>query len=304
MDVSRMRDIFAPHLAQISERIFLNNELGIVHGDPRVFRLVMRQKPPFVINDHRLGIIARGEAVINLNLQDRHFTAGTLVYLGPGSLIAPVRFSADLAIYGVGLFADFPMPFADGALPSAFNGQARDFQLAVGEGDLHVARSIVDTLWQVVRDGDYHRATASALVAALMHHYDHLYRRQAARQGVGGSREQTLFDRFIRLVGQYCKEQHQLDFYAERLCLTKRYLGTVVRQARGITAKQWIDQALLAYAKALLLHSDKTVAQVADELHFPNPAFFCKFFRRLTGTTPHRYRQGSLTPDPSPGGGE
>ena len=80
MDLSRMRDILEPHLSQISESIFFNGELGIVRGDHTVFRLLMRQKPPFTINDHRFGLILNGEAHINFNLQERHVTAGTLVY--------------------------------------------------------------------------------------------------------------------------------------------------------------------------------------------------------------------------------
>ena len=83
MDASRMRDIFTPHLPLIRDHIFLNGELGIVHGDHTVFSLLMRQKPPFFINDHRLGIIVSGEAVINFNLQDRHTCLYWSVYHHP-----------------------------------------------------------------------------------------------------------------------------------------------------------------------------------------------------------------------------
>ena len=106
MDLSRMRDILTPHLALISENIVFNGEVGMVHGDHTVFSLLMRQKPPFTINDHRFGIILSGEAHINFNLQDRHVTAGTLVYIGPGTIINPIRLSDDLRIYGMALFAD------------------------------------------------------------------------------------------------------------------------------------------------------------------------------------------------------
>ena len=71
MDASRMRDIFKPHLSQIREHVFLNSELGMIRGDQTVFSLLMRQRPPFTINDHRFGIIMSGEAEINFNLQ-RH----------------------------------------------------------------------------------------------------------------------------------------------------------------------------------------------------------------------------------------
>lgn len=292
MDLTLMRDIFSPHLPQINEKIFLNGELGIIRGDHSIFNLIMRQKPPFSINDHRFGMILGGEAHINFNLQDRHLNAGTLVYLGPGTIINPVDISDDFRIYGIGLFAGFHMPFAGGLMPAAFNGQVRDFQLHVTADELGIAQSIIDTVWHIVRggDGQYHRPTVGALVAALMHHYDRLFRADAASQDGTRSRQQIIFDRFIRLAGQHCTEQHQIAFYARELCLTQRYLSTVVRQTSGTTAKDWIDRALITRIKIELRHSDKTAAQIAEEMHFPNPSFFSKFFHRMTGMTPMQYK--------------
>ena len=292
MDLSRMRDILTPHLALISENIVFNGEVGMVHGDHTVFSLLMRQKPPFTINDHRFGIILSGEARINFNLQDRHVTAGTLVYIGPGTIINPIRLSDDLRIYGMALFADFPMPFAQGQMPPAFNGQVRDFQLSVSEGDISTARHILDTIWHVVHGESYDRPVVTALVAALMLLYDHLFRQQTDIQAATRSREQTIFDRFIQLVNQHCRQQHQIGYYADRLCLTERYLGTVIRQTSGTTAKDWIDRALITQAKVLLRHSDKSVMQISENLDFPNPSFFSKYFKRLTGMTPGEYKKG------------
>ena len=291
LDVSRMRDLFTENLAKIRENVYFSNELAMIHDDPLVFRLIVQQTPPFVINDHRLGIITRGEGVVNFNLVDRHLAAGTLIYLGPGTIINPIRYSDDLELRGIGLFADFPMPFAAGQFPSAFNGQVRDFQLPVAKEDQLTAVHILETLWQLVHQPHYHRPTASALVAALMHHYDHLFHQQADHLAATRSREQTIFDRFIQLVNQHCREHHQIGYYAERMCLTERYLGTVVRQTSGTTAKDWIDRALITQAKVLLRHSDKTVLQISEELHFPNPSFFSKYFKRLTGTTPRDYQR-------------
>ena len=291
MDASRMRDIPTPHLSQIRDHIFLNGELGMVHADPTVFKLLMRQKPPFVINDHRMGIIVSGEADINFNLQDRHLKAGTLVYIGPGTIIHPKQLSADLRIFGIGLFTNFPMLFAQGQMPSAFNGQVRDFQLPASEGDISTARHILDTIWHSVHaDNNYHRPTVTALVTALMHHYDHLFHRQYDQLASSRSREQTIFDRFIQLVTQHCAEHHHIGYYAERMCLTERYLTTVVRQASGTTAKEWIDRALINRIKAELRHTDKPAAQIAEEMHFANPSFFSKYFRRLTGMTPKEFK--------------
>ena len=292
LDVSRMRDIFKDNFPQISQSVFFSNELAMIHGDPMVFHLILQQQPPFIINDHRLGMITRGEGFVNFNLVDRHLSAGTLIYLGPGTIINPIRFSDDLEIRGIGLFDDFPMPFAAGQFPPAFNGQVRDFQLPVSDADQQTVRSILDILWHLVHQPDYHRPTASSLVAALMHHYDRLFHLQADTLAATRSREQTIFDRFIQLVNQHCREHHQISYYADRLCLTERYLGTVVRQTSGATAKEWIDRALITQAKVLLRHSDKSVLQISEDLNFPNPAFFSKYFKRLMDMTPLEYKEG------------
>ena len=176
-------------------------------------------------------------------------------------------------------------------MPPAFNGQVRDFQLQASEADLQTVRNIIETLWQLVHQPDYNRQTAASLVAAQMHLYDGLYRQHADRQQATLSREQTIFDRFIDLVNQHSQQHHHLDYYAQRMCLTERYLGTVIRQASGVTAKEWIDRALVARIQVALRHTDKTVAQIADELSFPNPSFFCKYFKRLTGLTPQEFRR-------------
>lgn len=291
MNFSRMRDIFEAHPQQVSEHVFMNNEIVIVHGDPRIFRLILQQNPPFTIDDHRLGMIVRGSVRADINLVEKQLTAGTLVFLGPGTIISPIAFSPDLEIFGFGFSARFPMPFAPGQMPPAFNGQVRDFQLPASKADMATARHIIDTLWHVVHQPDYNRLTASSLVAAQMQHYDGLYRQHADRLQAMLSREQTLFDRFIALVNEQATREHQLRYYADRMCLTERYLGTVVRQATGTTAKEWIDRALVTHAKVELRHTDKSVALIAEQMNFPNPSFFSKYFKRLTGLTPLAYRQ-------------
>ena len=290
MSLSRMRDLIEPHLRQVRDSIFFNNEFAIIHGDHNIFRIVRQQQPPFSINDHRLGVIIKGEIHASFNLVEKHVKAGTLVFIGPGSIINPISITDDVEIYGFGLSPDFPMPFAPGQWPAAFNGQVRDFQLPASEADIATAMQIIETLWHVVHQQDYNRALVSSLVAAQMHHYDSLFRRLADQQQGLQSREQTIFDRFIYLINQHAVEQHHMAFYASKMCLTERYLGTVVRQESGITAKEWIDRALVTRIKIELRHTNKSVAQISDEMKFPNPSFFSKYFRRLTGMTPLEFR--------------
>ena len=287
MNYSLMKDILGPHYEQLPDHSYISNELGIVYGDPRIFMLVIGQsQPPFVIDDYRLGVFVSGEIHVNINLVERHITPGTIIFLGPGTIISPISFVGNIEVYGLGLFSDFPMP----QMPSVFNGQVRDFQIKAGESDIAIARHIIDTIWQVVHQPDYNRQTVSSLVAAMMHHYDGIYRQHIDLLKTSQSREQTIFDRFISLVNQHATHEHQICFYADRMCLTERYLGTVIRQASGTTAKEWIDRALIEHIKIELKHTDKSVAQISEEMDFPNPSFFSKFFKRLADKTPLEYR--------------
>lgn len=293
MDYSQMKDMLTPHYAKMRDFMYISNELGMVYGNPKFFLMALhRSTPPFVIDDYRMGIFVGGEARVSINLVERHLTSGTLVFVGPGTILNPIEFNGNLEIYGIGLFADFPMPFATGQMPSAFNGQVRDFQIAASEGDVASARHIIDAIWHIVHQPDYNRQTVSSLVAAMMHLYDGAYRRHADLLATSQPREQTIFDRFISLVNQYAAREHQIGFYADKMCLTERYVGTIIRQASGSTAKEWIDRALITRIKIELKHTDKPIAQISDEMNFPNPSFFSKYFKREVGMTPGEYREG------------
>jgi AraC-like DNA-binding protein len=290
MDFSTMHNIFEPHLDEIRKKIYFSKELGIIHGNSKFFKLIVKQNPPFAIDDHRLGIILRGQAVMNLNLVEKHLEAGTIVFLGPGSVITPLSISDDLEIIGLALFSQYSMPFAPDQMPASFNGQVRDTQIKVDKGDFEATRAIFEALWMLLRLPNHNPQAVSSLVAALMHHYDGLFNRQATRQKATQTRGQTIFDRFIYLVNRHAQVHHQIGFCAAQMCITERYLGTIIKQTSGVTAKEWVDRALITRMKIELRHTDKTVAQISDELNFPNSAFCCKFFKRITGVSPMQFR--------------
>lgn len=291
--------VYSDHEAS-GEHIIIRRDMGMLRGNPRIFRRLALQKAPFIINDHRMGIILRGTGVTNVNLVDRELHAGMFIYASPGSILTPKSFSDDFEIFGIALFEGFTMPFATGSMPPAFNGHAREMIMEADETDLHTAHRILDALWSLAQPHDFPRPVASSLVAALMQLYDNLYHRHAVRSSGAGSQGQGIFDRFIRLVNLHCAEQHHLAFYADRICLTERYLSSVVSQTSGVSAKEWIDRALVMRIKVELLHTDKAVARIADDLSFPNPSFFCKYFKRLVGITPGEYRQSKAAPQHKP----
>ena len=273
---------------------FLNREMGMVRSGITVFRMIASHlSPPFIIDDHRFGIVTQGEATATINLQEKTLRAGTMAFLAPGSIITDIHFSPDFDVKGLALFSSYPLPFPADRLPGIFNGEVRDFQCPTGSVPhlLDITHRLMDLIWLMITSQESpDRTTLNSLIATLMSHYDSVYR--ACERIPSYSREQTIYDRFIYLVSRYAKQEHQLRFYADKMCLTERYLGSVVRQVSGLTAKQWIDKSLIACLQAELRHSDKTLAQLADEMNFPNTSFLCKYFKRLTTLSPLAYRNG------------
>ncbi|MBQ6977479.1 MAG: AraC family transcriptional regulator [Paludibacteraceae bacterium] len=294
IDFSRLSSIAGPHEEDMRDYFFLNPEMGMVRSGPKVFRMITSHlSPPFIIDDHRFGIVTQG-ATVTINLQEKTLRAGMMAFLAPGSIITDIHFSPDFDVKGLALFSSYPLPFPADRLPGIFNGEVRDFQCPANDHLLDITHRLMDLIWLMVTSSETpDRPTLNNLIAALMSHYDSVY--HACERIPSYSREQTIYDRFIYLVSRYAKQEHHLAFYADKMCLTERYLGSVVRQVSGLTAKQWIDKSLIACLQAELRHSDKTLAQLADEMNFPNTSFLCKYFKRLTTLSPLAYRNGSRT---------
>ena len=291
IDFSRLSSIVEPHKADMREYFFLNREMGMIRNGIKVFRMIVSHlSPPFIIDDHRFGIVTQGEATVTINLQEKTLRAGTMAFLAPGSIITDIHFSPDFDVRGLALFASYPMPFPADRLPGIFNGEVRDFQCPAKDHLLDITHRLMDLIWLMITSQESpDRTTLNSLIATLMSHYDSVYHVHGRKPS---TREQTIYDRFIYLVSRYAKQEHQLRFYADKMCLTERYLGAVIREVSGSTAKQWIDKSLIACLQAELRHSDKPLAQLSDEMCFPNTSFLCKYFKRLTGVSPLSYRKG------------
>ena len=105
------------------------------------------------------------------------------------------------------------------------------------------------------------------------------------------SKQELLLERFFDCVQNHYKRERSVDFYADKLCLTPKYLSTVIRQTSGKTAGEWIDEYVVLEAKALLKSTNMTIQQISDELNFPSQSFFGKYFKRIVGMSPKEYRK-------------
>lgn len=104
------------------------------------------------------------------------------------------------------------------------------------------------------------------------------------------SHKDSLFRKFIQLLSTKFITERRVSFYAQALCITPKYLSTIVKEVSQRSASEWINEYILQHAKLLLSTTSLTIQQISDELNFPNPSFFTQYFKRFTGKTPKEYR--------------
>ena len=85
-------------------------------------------------------------------------------------------------------------------------------------------------------------------------------------------------------------EHRCLEFYADKLCITTKYLSNITRMVTHKSASKLISLAIIGEAKKLLVESRMTVSQIADKLGFPNVSSFGKYFKKEVGVTPTKFR--------------
>lgn len=104
------------------------------------------------------------------------------------------------------------------------------------------------------------------------------------------SRGDAILRNFMKLVWKYYQSEHNVEFYAEHLCISSKHLARVVRDRLGKTPYAVIRDEVLHQAMDQLKYSKKSIQEISSELHFSEIASFCKFFKTRMGISPTKYR--------------
>ncbi len=100
-----------------------------------------------------------------------------------------------------------------------------------------------------------------------------------------------IFLRFLGLAQQNARVQRDVAFYADKLCITSKYLSQVSRAMTGLPASQWIQFYATFELVTLLNDTTKTLTEVADLMHFETISHFSRYTKKMLGKSPTEYRQ-------------
>ena len=235
----------------------------------------------------------QGRAIVSANLERRVFRHGDIAIVFPDTLFVVHGTCGDFRVRLI----EMSPAFTDEVilpLSSAF------FECIYDRPILHTTaeqRALTET-WNA--HIDYYAQCPAAKSARMMmrNHLQNLFLAIEVKlvfdapleniKSISSSRR--LFNNFCKLVAENCYSQHEVKFYADRLCITPYYLSKITSRITEATPKQLIDWQIVVEIKHMLTTTDMAVKEIADMFHFDSTSYLCRYFRRHTGMTPTEFR--------------
>lgn len=132
------------------------------------------------------------------------------------------------------------------------------------------------------------------LLLALTYRLCNIYSHFTADNPTARNPKTEVYMKLLRLIQKHYMSERGVKFYAEKLCLSPKYLSTIVKELSGFTVQQLVFQAITKQAIFYLKNTEKSIKEISDLLHFANASDFGTFFKKQTGLSPKHYKQTDL----------
>ena len=131
----------------------------------------------------------------------------------------------------------------------------------------------------------------SSLFAAMFHYVMGILQKHTLpSNGAVSNRTDELFNTFLELLRKHCSTERSVEFYAQKMNITPKYLSLILKKKSGRNASKLIDEAVVYEAKRLLKYSGLSIRDIALKLNFASQSFFGKYFKQRVGVSPSRYK--------------
>jgi len=97
-------------------------------------------------------------------------------------------------------------------------------------------------------------------------------------------------EQMITFIEEHHPEDLSVAEIASAACISTTEASRCFREVLKIRPIQYLNQFRLQKAKLLLLSTDKSVAEIAEETGFSSNTYFTRLFRRMYGSTPVEVR--------------
>lgn len=278
---------------------FIENlpEIDYVNKDLAIFNTLDNLpvfEYPSRIKIAAFAICLSGSIRISINLEEYVITKNSLVVILPDQIVQHYERSDDFK----GLYLGISREFIDNTITNMKNLLSAFFYIKqhpctpLSNEELESLVEYHNILWKRIKmkDHSYQQEVIQSILLSLFYDVCNIFRQHETQRTNKVSRKEELFEKFILTVMEHYKNERSVTFYADKLCITPKYLSFISKEVSGVTAGEWIDQYVILEAKALLKSTRMSIQEIANTLNFPNQSFFGKYFKHHTGLSPKEYR--------------
>jgi len=254
---------------------------------------------PYRSEGYIIGICTRGTARVEVNLQAYDARPDAMLLATPFHVLRIYDYSDDFLcrfiVFSKAFLIETNLNSHFLELFSFFNTEATpvsypDHQHA--ELLLNLFSDIQHNLQR--EDHPYRTEICRSILTTLLYELAAIYEHQHVIIKNRQTRKQELNTLFQNLVFRNYKVHRNVQFYADALYVSPKHLTETIKEVTGKTAGEWIDDAVVLEAKVLLRNHEISIAQVADEIHFPDQSSFGKYFKKHTSFSPTEYRSQAI----------
>lgn len=275
-----------------------NTNLGYI-GEEAVILKSMRQFASYQADALSSGMLflalcTKGRAVFGIDNYRYQADRGVLVLIRPGQ---EVQFEEILPMSdGIGIA--FMQKFIQGALIAYSDFWPLLLELEkkpcvrLNTEEIQSLVRIHRHLFESSRlpDHPFKTEMQRSLMHAMLYEVAMMTSARVGNSPVPESGHFELYYRFTQLVTRFYRTSRSVAFYADKLYVSPKYLGSVVKSVSGKTANRWIDEYVTKEAGKMLRITSRSIREVADTLNFADASFFTKYFKKNAGITPKEYR--------------
>ena len=247
---------------------------------------------PHKLSHALIAVFTSGQCHIKINLNDYEIESPMLLTLMPGQIVEWVEHSPNIMGYAIALSKRFidmlNLPGWQQQYMSMYNNPLN----IITPDSMQPLQIFYAILYRAAENTEnpFRLQVIENLIRVFYYGGLSTFRNPKKSDT---SLKNGIVERFMELVQKHYHSQRIIGFYADKLCITPKYLSKVVKENTGRSAGEWIENHVILEARAMLQSSDMTIQQIAAELNFPNQSFFGKYFKRVTGMSPKRYRQAN-----------
>lgn len=134
------------------------------------------------------------------------------------------------------------------------------------------------------------QAIARAAVMEVLNYIEEVLGPQDEVREDPVSQGDFVFRQFLQLLQEY-KQEREVQFFAEKIGLTPKYLSEVCKQRSGKSASEWIAEVTVNEITHMITTTNMSIKEIAYRLNFPNSSFFCQYVKKHTGMSPVQLRR-------------